>query len=116
MSDFDKIDWFVLKIRFQRAVVAQKRLDKPDIEVYLPMEVRSVPTKCGGNCVKPMPIFSDLMFVKTSFRRISEICAAYKDMFYQSEIIDGSKRAIRIPEEQMTTFQEFIAGNYDNIA
>ena len=48
MSDLDKIDWFVLRIRFQRAVIAQKRLNKPEIESYLPMEVRAVPTKCGG--------------------------------------------------------------------
>ncbi|MFR9527689.1 MAG: transcription termination/antitermination NusG family protein [Rikenellaceae bacterium] len=115
MNDLDTIDWFVLKVRFQRASMAQKRLHKPDIEVYLPMEVRSVPTKCGGQRVKPMPIFSDMIFLKTSFRRVSEICAAYKDMYYKSEVINGLRRAIRIPEDQMTTFREFIAGNYDNI-
>ncbi len=115
MSDLETIDWFVLRIRFQRAVLAQKRLEKPDIETYLPMEVRAVATKCGGECVKLMPILSDMLFVKTSFRRVQEICAAYKDMYYKSEVVDGFKRAIRIPEDQMTTFRDFIAGNFDNI-
>ncbi|MFR9611837.1 MAG: transcription termination/antitermination NusG family protein [Rikenellaceae bacterium] len=115
MSDLDNVDWFVLKVRFQRVLIAKERLAKLDIEVYVPMEMRSIPTKGGGECVKLTPIFSNMMFVKTSFRRISEICAAYKDMYYQSETIDGLKRAIRIPEEQMIRFQEFISGNYDNI-
>lgn len=114
MSDLDIIDWFVLKVRFQRALLAKTRLDKLNIEVYLPMEIRSVRTKCGGECVKQMPIFSNLIFVKTSFRCLSEICALYKDMYYQSETINGQKRAIRIPEEQMVPFREFISGNYDN--
>ena len=56
-----------------------------------------------------------MIFVKTTFRRVSEFCAAHKDMYYRSEVVDGLKRAIRIPEDQMTTFREFIAGNYDNI-
>lgn len=116
MNDFEVIDWFVLRVRFHRAEIAAKeRLNKPDIEVYLPMEVRAVPTKCGGECVKQVPIFSDMIFLKTSFRRVSELCAAYKDMYYRSEVIDGAKRAIRIPEDQMTTFIGFISGNYDNI-
>ncbi|MFI3285537.1 MAG: hypothetical protein R3Y08_02680 [Rikenellaceae bacterium] len=115
MSDLDKVDWFILRIRFQRATIAQTRLNKPDIEVYLPMELRAIPTKCGGECVKLTPIFSDMIFIKTTFRRVREICAAYKDMYYRSEVIDGFKRAIRIPEEQMSTFKEFISGNYDNI-
>ncbi|MFI3282975.1 MAG: transcription termination/antitermination NusG family protein [Rikenellaceae bacterium] len=115
MNGLESASWFVLKVRFQRVVMAQKRLEKPDIEVYLPMEMRSVATKCGGERVKLMPIFSDMIFVKSTFQRIREICEAYKDMYYQSETIDGLRRAIRIPEEQMTTFREFISGNYDNI-
>ncbi len=115
MSDLENIDWFVLKVRFQRIMIAQKRVAKPDIEVYVPMEMRSVPTKCGGACVKQMPIFSDMMFLKTTFRRVSEICSAYKDMYYHSESINGVRRAIRIPDDQMVAFQQFIAGNYDNI-
>lgn len=115
MSDLETIDWFVLRIRFQRVVIAQKRLDKLNIESYLPMEIRAVATKCGGECVKLMPIFSDMLFVKTSFLRVKDICAVYKDMYYKSEIIDGLKRAIRIPEDQMTTFREFITGNFENI-
>lgn len=115
MSDLDNVDWFVLRVRFQRAVKALERVAKPDIEVYLPMEMRPVSTKCGGECIKQMPIFSDMIFLKTTFRRVSEICAAYKDMYYLSESINGLKRAIRIPEAQMATFQEFISGNYDNI-
>lgn len=115
MDDLNTVDWFALRVRFQRAAIAQKRLDKPNIEVYLPMEVRAVATKCGGECVKLMPIFSDMLFVRTTFQRIKDICAAYKDLYYRSEVVDGMKKAIRIPEEQMTTFKEFIAGNFENI-
>ncbi len=116
MNDLENIDWFAIRVRFHRVeIAARERLNKPDIEVYLPMEVRAVPTKCGGVCVKQVPIMSDLIFVKTSYRRVHDLCAAHKDMYYQSETIDGSKRAIRIPDSQMTQFQEFISGNYDNI-
>ncbi|MFR9543848.1 MAG: hypothetical protein SNJ29_14560 [Rikenellaceae bacterium] len=116
MSDLEDVDWFALRVRFQRAeIVTKERLNKPDIEVYLPMEMRAIPTKGGGECIKLAPILSDMIFLKTTFRRVSEICAAYKDMYYRSEVRDGFKRAIRIPEDQMTTFKEFIAGNYDNL-
>ncbi|MFR9651196.1 MAG: transcription termination/antitermination NusG family protein [Rikenellaceae bacterium] len=116
MNDLEDVNWFVLRVRFQRVEkAARERLNKSDIEVYLPMEIRTVPTKCGGECVKQVPIMSDLIFVKTSFHRVHDLCAAYKDMFYQSETIDGGKRAIRIPDNQMAQFKEFISGNYDNI-
>ncbi len=116
MNDLEAINWFALRVKFHRVEMAVKeRLNKPDIEVYLPMEVRTVPTKCGGECVKQMPIMSDLVFIKTSFRRVRDLCAAYTDMYYQSETVDGGKRAIRIPDNQMIQFQEFISGNFDNI-
>lgn len=116
MSDLDVVDWFAIRVRFNRAgIAAKERFNKPDIEVYLPMEIKSVATKCKGVCVKPVPIFSNLLFVKTSFQRVSEFCTVHKDMYYQSETVNGYKRAIRIPENQMTTFKEFIAENYDNI-
>lgn len=115
MNDLELISWFVLKVRFQRAVLAKERLTKPDIEVFLPMEMRPVLTKGKKECIKLMPIFSDLIFVKTTFQNISDICGVYKDMFYQSELIDGSRRAIRIPEDQMTKFINFISGNYEDI-
>ncbi|MFR9540390.1 MAG: hypothetical protein SNI49_09575 [Rikenellaceae bacterium] len=104
-----------MRVKLGIPIAAKERLNKPDIEVYLPMELRAIPTKCGGECVKRAPIFSDMIFLKTSFNRVREICAAYKDMYYRSEVVDGFKRAIRIPEDQMTTFKEFIAGNYDNL-
>ncbi len=115
MSDLEKTEWFVLRIRFQRAVIAQKRLDKPDIESFLPMEVRAIPTKCGGECVKSVPIFSDMIFIKTTFSRVNDLCAVHKDMYYRSEVIDGFRRAIRIPEDQMADFKNFTNGNYDNL-
>ncbi len=116
MNDLEDINWFALRVKFHRVeATAKDRLNKPDIEVYLPMEVRTVPTKCGGECVKQMPITSDLVFVKTSYRRVRDLCAAHKDIYYLSETIDGGKRAIRIPDDQMIQFQEFISGNFDNI-
>ncbi len=115
MSDLNRVSWFVIKYRFQRVKRVQKRLQKPDIEIYLPMEMRSVPVKGGKECARMMPIFSNMVLVKTTFQRLSEICGAYKDMFYMPEVIDGFRRAIRIPEDQMTLFREFIDGNYESL-
>lgn len=115
MNDLEEIGWFVLKVRFQRAVIAKNKLAEHGIEVYLPMELRAVKTKGGGECVKLMPILSDLIFVKTDFQKLRDICAVYKYLYYQSEKTDGVNRAIRIPDNQMSQFQDFISGNYENI-
>ena len=116
MNDLEDINWFILKVRFQRVeIAARERFNKPDIEIYLPMEMRAVPTKCGGECVKQVPIIPGHIFVKTSYRRVRDLCTAYKDMYYQSETINGEKRAIRIPDNQMSQFKEFVSGNFDNI-
>lgn len=87
-------------------------MTKLNLEFYLPKQMRPVKTKGGGERVKLMPIFSNLIFVKSTFQRVSEICGAYKDIYYLSEQIAGQRRALRVPDEQMQPFMEFIDGDY----
>lgn len=115
MNNIEDIDWFAIKVRFNRALSANQEILDNQIETYFPLEMRGVPTKGGKIRSKMMPVFSNLVFVKTSFKMISAMCGVHKDWFYLSNTIDGQKRAIRIPETQMKQFQDFIAGNYDNI-
>ena len=115
MNNLEDIDWFAIKIRFNRAPNANQKIIDKQIETYFPLEMRGVPTKGGKIRSKMMPVFSNLVFVKTSFKMISAMCGVHKDWFYLSNTIDGQKRAIRIPEIQMKQLQDFIAGNYDNI-
>ena len=115
MNNLETIDWFVIRVRFNRASSANQKLLDKQIETYFPMEMQSLPIKGGKIRVKMMPIFSNLVFVKTSFQVISDLCGVHKDWYYLSNTISGLKQAIRIPESQMKQFQDFMDGNYDNI-
>ena len=115
MNDLELVDWFAIRVRFNRASIANEKILGRQIETYFPMERRTVPIKGGKVCSKMMPIFSNLVFVKASFQMVSDLCGVNKDWFYLSTTENGKKRAIRIPEPQMKQFQDFIDGKYDNI-
>lgn len=112
MKDLEDISWFLLRIRFNRIASAQKDLAWLKIETYLPTEMRDVSIKGKRVCTKLMPILSNYIFVKTSFQLLNEACMSFKYLSYASSIENGQRKAIRIPENQMTLFQEFIEGNY----
>ena len=115
MNDLELISWFVIKVRFNRASIANQKILDKQIETYFPMEMQSVTIKGGKRRAKMTPIFSNLIFVKTSFRVLSDLCGVNKDWYYLSSIEDGLKKAVRIPESQMKQFQDFIDGNYNEI-
>ncbi len=115
MSDLEEVGWFVIKVRFNRAISAQKQLAECQIETYFPMEMRNIVVKNGKSTLKLMPIFSNLIFVKATLSRIFELCAVHKDWYYLSNVEKGLRRAVKIPESQMKQFIGFIDGNFDGI-
>lgn len=115
MSYLEEAEWFVIKVRFNRAISAQKQFTKYQIETYFPMEMRNVVVKNGKSTLKLMPVFSNLIFAKATLSRIFELCAVHKDWYYLSNIENGLRRAVKIPESQMKQFIGFIDGNFEGV-
>lgn len=108
-------EWYVLRAKYNRALIAQKMLSERSIESFVPMEMRSVVCKGKRQIRKLVPILLNLIFVKTTLARIKELQIECNYLYYVTHEQDGVKSAMVIPEEQMASFRSFVEGNLESI-
>lgn len=107
--------WYVLRAKFNRALIAQDLLLKLSIDSFVPMELRSVVCKGKKIHTKLVPIISNLIFVDTTFSRIIELKAVYQYLYYLTHNLNGKIEPMYVPRDQMQQFKDFIEGNFEHI-
>ncbi len=108
-------EWYVLRAKYNRALMAQKMLAERSIDSFVPMESRSVTVKGNRVRQKLVPILLNLIFVKTTFANVKELQIDHSYLYYVTHEVEGVKRAMTVPNEQMSRFIDFVEGNLDKV-
>lgn len=112
LSQKDTTYWYALRVTYSREIALKTLLDKNNIENFIPMHYKVV-TKNGRRVRKLVPVVNNLVFIRSTRRKIDEIKEKNALTLPLRYIMNRETKApITIPEVQM---QHFIAvsGNYD---
>ncbi|MFI3314215.1 MAG: UpxY family transcription antiterminator [Rikenellaceae bacterium] len=115
MGDVIETNWYVIKVRFNRTLIAQELLTKLGVEAFLPMELRTVVTKGRKVQQKLMPMVANMIFINTTLQKLKDICAVHKFLVYSSHKVENRYEAMVVPDYQMQQFRDFVEGNYEHI-
>lgn len=117
MSGGNDVKWYAMNAFRGGALSVQNMLTKLEIENFVPKHHGTVIVK--GNKIKHLlkPIIPSLIFIKSTFSELDEICHTTQNLHFRYTKIHGGNRnvPISIPNEDMERFIEFIDGNEEHI-
>ena len=115
MNNSEEVQWHVLHAMHGNAIAAQRLFSQLSIETFVPMEQRSVTVKGKKVIPKLVPIFLNLIFVKSTFARIKEIKSTCTYLYYLTHNVNGKKQQMIVPMVEMEQFVNFVRNNFEHI-
>ena len=115
MNNSEGVQWHVLHAMHGKAMTAQGVFSRLTIETFVPMEERLVTVKGKNKHTKLMPMFLNLIFVKSTLTRIKEIKSQYGYLYYLTHTVNGKKEPITVPLVEMECFINFLEGKFEHI-
>lgn len=108
----DEPVWFAMRVTYRRELAIKQMLDEATVENFIPMryEVRTVHDKKMRLYV---PAIHNLIFVHCSESRLREVKSRCSALQFMMRPIDGTRRPIIVPDDQMERFIR-VAGTNDN--
>ena len=95
--------WFAMRATYGRNLMAQRSLEKSEIESFVPMRKRTV--KVGRRIKTDMiPVVRDLIFVLGEREAVQEAKSKIPYLHYIVRPAEGKNLPVEVPEEQMRQF------------
>lgn len=111
-SSTDDLTWYALRITYSRELALKEYLDSEQIENFLPMHYEYV-VKGERKIRKLVPVVHNLIFVRSTRKRLNEIKAIVGIRLPIRYIMDRATRLpITVPAAQMRSFIA-VAGTFD---
>ncbi len=110
----DHRQWFVMRVTYQREVIAKQRLDALEVENYLPIRIERRRNSHGRFCRVEVPLIHNFLFVYSQ-REIIDDIKNYKlpYMRYATCVREGKREIMIVPERQMRSFIAVASGGDD---
>ena len=115
MNNSEQVQWHVLHAMHGNAMVAQRLFSQLSIETFVPMEKRHVIVKGKKVVTKLMPIFLNLIFVKSTLTRIKEIKSTCTYLYYLNYNVNGTQQPMIVPMVEMEQFVNFVGDNFEHV-
>lgn len=108
-TDNQQLQWFPMRITYNRELKIKQLFDNMSIENFVPMRYDYVKTKDGGKKKMLIPAIRNLVFVKSSQEVLTNLKmtrAEFEPMRYMTRqsLETGRHEIIRIPDKQMDDF------------
>lgn len=108
-------EWFVLRVTYQRELLAKEQFDALDIPNFVPMKTVRKLDKSGKYVKKRISALHNYIFVNSSRKRIDEIKLTKIPWLRYVMSINGnsSREVLTVPKKQMLDFIA-VAGSDDD--
>lgn len=117
MGKIEDEKWYAMNAFRGGAISVQSKLNKSKIENFVPMEYGAMIVK--GKKVKQqlVAVIPSLIFIKSTFSQIDEICKKTQNLHFRYTKIHGGAKStpITIPTEEMEQFIAFVGGCEEHI-
>ena len=103
-NKLDEVVWFALSAPHRREMKAKSLLDSAHIENFIPMQYQAVGTAKGKER-RLVPAISNLLFAKSSKRKLQELKTGVPFLQYKVRPEGGRNVPIIVPDHQMEQFR-----------
>lgn len=116
IQSVDNLQWYVMRVTYQREIAAKQYLDNLGVENFLPVQSVRRRNANGRFCRVQIPLVHNFLFVHSERPVLDEI-KTYKLPYlrYATYVREGRHEIMIVPDRQMRSFMA-IAGNGDKKA
>ena len=113
--------WFPMRVTYHRELKIKLLLDELGIENFLPMHYELVETKTGGKKTVLLPAIHNLLFVRSTQERLTELKMTREELspmryIMKRSLDDNSKSEIlTVPDQQMENFMRVASVQDDRV-
>lgn len=118
-SQTSKVEWYAMRVTYQREVKVKAVLDEMGVECFLPM--KTVLSERGGHRhYETIPAVSNLIFLHSTRAQITELKNSYGELaplrYIMTYPLDGTRpRPITVPEDAMRNFMRVASHTDDSV-
>lgn len=100
-----KVEWYVLRVTYQRELVAKRYLDERGIENFVPIRTVQCPTRSGRKVTKPKALLHNYIFVHSTREVVDDLKQFHLPYLrYVMHTQNSERQVMVVPEEQMHSF------------
>ncbi len=104
-----------MNARFGRALIAKEVMERHSIDSYVPMQEKIIAIKNNKRIKKLTPIFVNLIFIKSTYSTVKEICNSNPYIHYTYYKKDGKNTPMVVPDNDMERFIAVTSENQGDI-
>lgn len=118
-SQTGKVEWYAMRVTYQREMKVKVVLDDMGVECFLPM--KTVLSERGGHRhYETVPAVSNLIFLHSTRQRITELKNSYAELaplrYMMTHPLDGTRpQPITVPEADMQNFIRVASHTDDSV-
>jgi transcription antitermination factor NusG len=108
-----RVEWYVLRVTYQREMIAKRRLDELSIESFVPTKVVRVTLQNGRRALQRRALVHNYIFIRSDRATIDQIKSfELPYLRYVMHTVNGVRQAMVVPEQQMRSFM-LVTGTED---
>lgn len=96
--------WFAMSATFGRELKARDYLESRSVECFVPMRHAMVADRRSGRTRRLVPAVSNLLFARTTRRRLQEVKTGAPYLQYHTIPVEGRNVPIVVPDGEMERF------------
>ena len=105
--------WYVLRVTYQREMIAKRRLDELSTESFVPTKLVRVTLQNGRKSLQRRALVHNYIFIHATRATIDQIKSfELPYLRYVMHTVNGVRQAMVVPEQQMRSFM-LVTGTED---
>lgn len=111
--------WFPMRVTYHRELKIKALLDNLGIETFLPMHYEVVESKTGGKKSVLTPAIHNLLFVRSTQERLTELKMTREELspmrYIMKRSLDNQSEILTVPDQQMDNFMRVASVQDDRV-
>lgn len=118
MHTEDCLQWFPMRVTYNRELKVKEHLDEMNVENFIPMHYEFI-GKGNDRKRKLVPAIHNLVFIKSTKQQLTHLKQSIKELeplrFIVRTTLDGNSEILRIPDRQMENFMRVASKQDDSV-
>ena len=118
MQTENSLQWFPMRVTYNRELKVKEHLDTIDVESFIPLHYEFI-GKGNDRKRKLVPAIHNLIFIRSTKQQLTHLKQSVKELeplrFIVRTTLDGNSEILRIPDRQMENFLRVASVQDDSV-